>query len=188
MSPYELLALRHPDYAKAQERHLRALEQQRVAAERVQALERDLAAAEEEDDQPPAGQVERVRIKLDKAKAEGKAFESTVARTGRAVDRLPAEHRGDWLRQAHRDFQEARAECEQFLGRFIEARTRLEQEAQLLNFLVGQTNSVRVPHTLRVHVGGVEGLMVEAPTRDVLEALHHAVLDIEVDALLRARP
>jgi excisionase family DNA binding protein len=45
--PYDLLALRHPDSAKAQERHLRALEQQRAAEERVQALE--LAAAEEDD-------------------------------------------------------------------------------------------------------------------------------------------
>jgi hypothetical protein len=49
MSPYDLLALRHPDSAKARERHLSALEQQRAAEERVRALERDLAAAEEDE-------------------------------------------------------------------------------------------------------------------------------------------
>jgi hypothetical protein len=49
MSPQELLAQRHRDYKKAQKRHARALEKHQAATERVQAFERDLAEAEDED-------------------------------------------------------------------------------------------------------------------------------------------
>jgi hypothetical protein len=45
VTPTDLLAQRHRDYAKALDQHLRALEQWRIAQERVQALERELAEA-----------------------------------------------------------------------------------------------------------------------------------------------
>jgi excisionase family DNA binding protein len=75
MNPHELLAQRHRDYRKAQNRHVRAVEKQQVAAERIQQLERELAEAEDEDRRelgealidgakPPAGKAERVRAAL----------------------------------------------------------------------------------------------------------------------------
>jgi excisionase family DNA binding protein len=45
VSPTDLLAQRHRDYEKAPDRHLRALEQWRIAQERIQALEREVAEA-----------------------------------------------------------------------------------------------------------------------------------------------
>jgi hypothetical protein len=65
---------------------------------------------------------------------------------------------------------------------------RLAQEAQLLNFLIdGQTNSVRMAHAVRVHVGGVDGLVHEVPTADVLEALRDELVQLELVALSKGR-
>jgi hypothetical protein len=77
MNPTELLAQRHRDYAKAQDRHTRALGRRGAAEERVQALERELADAEDEDrrtlgdalvdeTKPPARKTERARTALEK--------------------------------------------------------------------------------------------------------------------------
>jgi hypothetical protein len=195
MSPYDLLALRHPDYAKAQERHLRALEQQRGAEEYARALERELAAAEEavgdalvDGTRPSTRKTEQLRADLEKDKTELAAIQSTVERVGEALDRMPIERRDEWLRHAHRDFQAARADFEEVLAGLVDASGRIEQEAQLLNFLTGQTNAVRVPRTLRIHVSGVEGLVGEAPTANALDALHDYLFAIEIDTLVRARP
>ena len=81
MNPTDLLVERQRDYAKALDRHLRASEACQQAQERVQDLERDLIASEDDDRRalgdalvdgrkPPAGKSERARSDLEKAKAE----------------------------------------------------------------------------------------------------------------------
>ena len=199
MTTTELLAKRHREYAKALERHERAMEQWRAEGERVQALERELADAEDEDrvalgealidgTKPPSRKAERARAALAKAKAELEALHYAVQRAGQAIDRRPGENRRAWLRQAEHDFQRARADYEQLLAHLIEARDHLEQEALVLSFLIdGQTSSVRMAHALRVSVSGVDGLVQEVPTADVLEALRDELVQLEGDALIRAR-
>jgi hypothetical protein len=139
MNPQDLLAQRQRGYAEALERHGRALERARAAEECVQALERDLADAEDEDRRtlgdalvdgrkPPAGKGERVRSALEKAKAELVALQYAVERAGQALDGMPHEHKREWVREAQRDFEAARADYEQLLGLFAEARERLAEE------------------------------------------------------------
>jgi hypothetical protein len=48
VTPHELLARRHRDYAKAEERHLRALEARAEVEQRVHELGRELTDAEDE--------------------------------------------------------------------------------------------------------------------------------------------
>jgi hypothetical protein len=91
MNPTELLAERHRDYGKALDRHLRALEEWRVAQERVQTLEHELADAEDADRlalgealvdgaKPPAGKADRARAAVEKAKSELEALQYAAER------------------------------------------------------------------------------------------------------------
>jgi hypothetical protein len=194
-TPQQLLAQRQRDYAKAQDRHVRAMEQRSAAEERVQALERELADAEDEDrrslgdalvggTKPPVRKTDRARTVLEKAKSELAALQYAAERAGQTLDRIPLERKGDWLPVARRDFERARADYEQRLGLLVEARERLAEEAAFLSFLIdGQTASVQMANTLRVRVGDVEGLAHEVPVRGVLEALRDEMFSLEFDAL-----
>jgi hypothetical protein len=198
MNVQQLLSLRHSDYRKAQERHARALEKHQAAVERVQQLEGELVAAEDEDRQqlgealidarkPPPRKAERARAALEKAKDEALALGYAAERAGQAVDRMPAEYRSDWLRQAERDFQDARGDYEQQLAQFVKARERLAQEAELVSFLIDGQASVRMAHTVRVHAGGVEGLASDVRVADVIDALCNELADLEFAALRGAK-
>jgi hypothetical protein len=194
-NPQELLARRQRDYAKALDRHARAIEKQRAVEERVQALERELADAEDEDrralgdalvdgTKPPARKAERARTALEKAKAEAVALQYAAERAGQTLDRMPVERKHDWLRRAQRDFEAARGDYEQRLSLLAEARERLAEEAAVVSFLIdGHTSSVRMAHTVRVHARGVEGLAHDVSVTDVLEALRDELADLELDAL-----
>jgi hypothetical protein len=196
MNPTELLAERQRDYGKALDRHLRALEQWRIAQERVQGLERELAEAEGVDRlalgealvdgaKPPARKADRARTAVQKAKSELEALQYAAERAGEVLDRMPVERRSEWLRQARDDFQEARTKYEEALARFVQLREQLAQEAALLSFLIdGQETAVRMAHTVRVLVGGVDGLAKEVPTQDVLEALRDEVVQLEASMLI----
>jgi hypothetical protein len=127
-----------------------------------------------------------VRHALEEAKAELEALQDAAERAGQTLDRMPAERKRDWLRQASRDFQAARAEYEHVLVQLAETRERLAQEAQLVSFLIDGQASVRMGHTVRVHTSGVEGLVHEVSTADVLAALRDELATLETDALLRA--
>jgi hypothetical protein len=195
MTPQQLLAAREREYKKALERHVRALERQRAAAERVQALERELAEAEDEDRRAlgealvdnrkaPARKADCDRAALEKAKGRRDALQYACERAGQELDRLPREHKRDWLRQAQRDFQDARADYDKLLSLHAEARQRLTQEAALVDFLSsGQTSSIRMPHSLRVHAAGVEGLHTDVVVSDVLDALRDELTNFEFDAI-----
>jgi hypothetical protein len=76
----------------------------------------------------PAGKTEHARTALEKAKSELEALQYAAERAGQTLDRMPAEHKRDWLRQASRDFQAAHAEYEQVLVQLAETRERLAQE------------------------------------------------------------
>jgi hypothetical protein len=117
VNPTDLLAQR--DYGKALDRHLRALEQWRIAQERVKVLERELADAEDEDrlalgealvdkTKPPAPKADRALAALQKAKGELEALQYAAGRAGQVLDRMPLERRDEWLRQARDDFQQVR--------------------------------------------------------------------------------
>jgi hypothetical protein len=72
----------------------------------------------------------------------------------------------------------------QLLAQLTEAHERLGQEVELLSFLVdGQTSRVRMGHTVRVPVGGVDGLAYDVPSADVLDALRNELVELKVDAL-----
>jgi hypothetical protein len=193
--PTELLAQRQRDYRRAQERHQRALEKQRAASEHVQILERELADAEDEDrrplgealvdgTKPPARKTDRARAALEKAKDEAVALQYAAERAGQTLDRTPAVHKQDWLPRAPRDFQAARAEYEKLLDQLAEARVRLASEVALVALLgTGQTSSIRMPNTLRVHAAGVEGLSHDVVVTDVIEALRDELANLEFDAV-----
>jgi hypothetical protein len=100
---------------------------------------------------------------------------------------MPAEFRSDWLRQAERDFQDARGDYEQELAQFVKARERLAEEAALVSFLVDGQASVRMAYTVRVHAGGVEGLASDVRVEDVIAALRDELADLEFAALRNAR-
>jgi hypothetical protein len=198
MTPQQLLAAREREYKKAQDRHVRALERQRAAAERVQALERELAEAEDEDRRElgealidgakrPAGKAERVRAALEKTKAEALALAYAAERAGQTLDRLPVERKSDWLRQAQRGFESARADYEHKLGLFLEARERLADEAALVSFLIGGQTSVWMAPTVRVHVAGVEGLSQDVRVTDMLDGLRNELADLELAAIRGGR-
>jgi hypothetical protein len=100
VNPYELLAQRHREYAKAQDRHARALEKQAAAQERLQALERELADAEDADrrtlgealvdgKKPPAGKTEQARANLAQAKQEAEALAYACERAGQELTNIP---------------------------------------------------------------------------------------------------
>jgi hypothetical protein len=197
VTPHELLARRHRDYKKAEDRHLHALEACAQAEQRMHELERELAAAEDEDrrvlgdalvdgTKRPARKTERVRTALENAKAELEALQYAAERAGQTLDRMPAEHKRDWLRQASRDFQAARAQYERVLVRLAETRERLAEEAELVSFLIDGQASVRMGHTVRVHASGVEGLVHEVAPADVLAALRDELATLEINALLGA--
>jgi hypothetical protein len=196
MNPTELLAQRQRDYAKAQDRHARALEHLHAAGERVQALERELAEAEDADRialgdslvdgrKPPASEAEKVQAALAKAQADYEALMYACERAASELDRMPQERRCDWLPRAQRDFQSARANYEQELDHLIAARQRLAQEAELLSFVAG--GQIRMPPRLRVSVSGVEGLSSEVVVDDALMALRDELAGLEFDALRGAR-
>jgi hypothetical protein len=74
------------------------------------------------------------------------------------------------------------------LARFVELREQLAQEAALVSYLIdGQETSVRMAHTVRVLVGGMDGLAKEVPTHDVLEALRDEVVQLEGSVLVSSR-
>jgi hypothetical protein len=193
----ELLGQRHRDYAKAQERHARALEKHQAAVERVQQLERELVEAEDEDRRqlgealvdarkPPPRKTERARAALEKAKAEALALAYAAERAGQMLDHLPLERKSEWLREAQRYFEAARADYQQQLGLLAEARERLTEEAAVINFLAGG-QTIWMGHTVRVHARGVEGLVNDVSIPDVLEALRDELADLEFAALRGAR-
>jgi hypothetical protein len=197
MNPYELLAQRHREYAKAQDRHVRALAKQAAAQERVQALGRELADAEDADrrtlgdalvggKKPPALKTGQARASLQQAKAEAEALAYACERAGQELDGMPAARRGDWLPQAKRDFEAARADYERRLALLIETHEGLAQEATLVDFLAAGS-SISMAPILHVRVGGVEGLVHDVPVTDVLAALREQMFDLEVDVLLGAK-
>jgi hypothetical protein len=51
----------------------------------------------------------------------------------------------------------------------------------------GQPHTVQMPHTVRVLIGGVDGLAKEVPTVDVLDALRHELVELEGKVLLGSR-
>ena len=141
MSPAELLAQRQRDYAKAQDRHLCAIERRSAAEERVHALERELAEAEDADrialgdslvdgHKPPASEAEKLQAALERAKAEHVALQYACERAAQELDRMPQERRRDWLPKARADFQTARSEYEKALHHLTATRRRLAQEAE----------------------------------------------------------
>jgi hypothetical protein len=194
--PQELLAQRQRDYREALDRQARAIEKHNAAVECVQQLERQLLEAEDEDRRalgealvdnrkPPAGKTERARDALAKAKDELAALAYAAERAGQTLDRMPNERKRDWLREARRDFQSARADYEQQLGQLAEAHQRLADEAALVSFLSGQ--AVRMQNTVRVRTRGVEGLAHDVSVSDVLDALRDELTELELAALTRGR-
>jgi hypothetical protein len=197
VNPYELLAQRHREYAKAQDRHVRALARQADAQERVQALERELADAEDADrrtlgealvdgKKPPARKTEQARAELEQARTEAEALAYACERAGQELDGMPAARRGEWLPEANRDFQAARGDYEKRLAGLIEAYGRMEQEAALVGTLAGGP-AISMAPILQVRVAGVEGLVREVPVADVLYALRSQMFDLEAKVLMGAR-
>jgi tetratricopeptide (TPR) repeat protein len=197
VNPADLLAERQRDYAKARDRHRRALEVLQQAQEHTQDLECELADAEDADRRalgdalvdgrkPPAGKTERVRSALGEAKQQLEALQYAAERAGQELDRMPTERKQDWLRQTKRDFEAARGDYENRLASVVEAYERLAQEAALISFL-NPESPVHPAPVLRVHVGGVEGLVRDVPVADVLRALRDQLYDLEADVLVKAR-
>jgi predicted nucleic acid-binding Zn-ribbon protein len=130
-TPQALLSERHPAYKEAGNPAPGRRGRLTRAQKRVEELERKLAQAQD------GNRRRRARTALEKAKEERTVAEYEVERTGQALDRLPSERKSEWLRQAQRDFQDARSDYEQQIGLLAAARERLAEEAQVVSFLLG---------------------------------------------------
>ena len=135
---------------------------------------------------PPARKTGQARASLQQSKAEAEALAYACERAGQELDRMPAARRGDWLPQAKRDFEAARADYEKRLALLIEAHERLAHEATLVDFLAAGS-SIRMAPILHVRVGGVEGLVRDVPVTDVLAAFRKQMFNLEADVLLGAK-
>jgi hypothetical protein len=131
-TPQELLAQRHGAYKKTLDRVLQLVEDRQQAEQRKHDRQRELAEAEAANRQAlgdalldggkhPDRKTERARASLEKAEAELTALQDAVDHVGAVLDRMPVERKGDWLRQAQRDFEAARADCEQQIDRVAKA-------------------------------------------------------------------
>lgn len=149
VNPTDILSRRHRSYRQAQERYQRAVTARQDAQQRVAELESELAAAEARDRvalgdalvdgrRPSKAEADSVRPRLEDAKREAEALTYAEQRAAGTLDRLPREHKGDWLRQASRDLAKARDAYTAAIGELSRARDQLSDEAALVSFLASE--------------------------------------------------
>ena len=146
VNPTDLLAQRHKAYRQAQERYQRATAAREAAQQRVAELESELAAAEGRDRvalgdalvdgrRPSKPEADSVRPRLEDAKREAEALAYAEQRAAGNLDRLPREHKDDWLQAATRSLDKARAAYTAAINELARARDQLSDEATLVTFL-----------------------------------------------------
>jgi hypothetical protein len=84
---------------------------------------------------PSKPEADSIRPRLDEAKREAEALAYAEERAARVLDRLPREHKDEWLRAATRSLDKARAAYTAAIGELDRARDQLSDEATLLSFL-----------------------------------------------------
>jgi hypothetical protein len=146
VNPTDLLVQRHKGYRQAQERYQRATAAREAVQQHVAELEAELAGAEARDRislgddlvdgrRPSKPEADSIRPRLDEAKREAEALAYAEERAARVLDRLPREHKDEWLRAATRSLDKARAAYTAAIGELDRARDQLSDEATLLSFL-----------------------------------------------------
>jgi len=146
VNPTDLLAQRHKAYRQAQERYRRATAARETAQQRVSELESELAAAEARDpcgawrcavdgNRPGKPEADSVRHRLEDAKREAEALSYAEQRAAGNLDRLPREHKDDWLSAAVKSLNKARDAYTAAINELARARDQLSDEAVLVTFL-----------------------------------------------------
>jgi chromosome segregation ATPase len=146
VNPTDLLAQRHKAYRQAQERYHRATAAREAAQQRVSELESELASAEARDrislgdalvdgHRPGKPEADSVRPRLEDAKREAEALAYAEQRAAGNLDRLPREHKDDWLQAATRSLGKARDAYTAAITELARARDQLSDEAVLVTFL-----------------------------------------------------
>lgn len=144
--PTDLLTQRHKSYRQEQERYQRAVAARQDAQGRVTELESELARAEARDRvalgdalvdgrRPAKPEADNVRPRLEEAKRDAAALVDAEQRAAAALDRLPREHKDDWLRAATRSLKKAQAAYTAAISELARTRDQLSDEAALVNFL-----------------------------------------------------
>jgi hypothetical protein len=145
-APYDLFIERHKPYRRAVEAQQGAVKARQNALQRMQELERDLAAAESRDlialgdalaadRRPPPREAEKIRTALEEAKRHSEALAYKEERCNRELDRLPREHKQDWLEQTERDLASAGREYAAAIRQLAETRAVVADLANLASFL-----------------------------------------------------
>lgn len=144
-NPTDLLSQRHKGYRQAQERYQRATAA-REAAHRLwpsssrgwrpprPATGSTLAMRSSMDSAHPSPS-DSVRVRLEEAKREREALVYAEERAAGALNRLPREHKTEWLRAATRSLHKARAAYLDAIDELARARDQLSDEATLVSFL-----------------------------------------------------
>ena len=143
VAPTDLLAERPKVYRQAQDRYRRATFAREAAQQRVSELERKLSGAEGrgrvalgdalvDQRRPPKPEADTARQLLEEAKREAEALAYAEQRAASALDRLPKQHREEWLRRASSDLGKARDAHRAAVVELARARDQLADEATLL--------------------------------------------------------
>lgn len=146
VNPTDLLGQRHKTYRQAQERYQRATAAREAAQQRVSELESELAAAEGRDrvalgdalvdgHRAAKPEADSVRSRLEDAKREAEALSYAEQRAAGNLDRLPREHKDDWLSAATRSLGKAQDVYTAAITELARARDQLSDEAMLVSFL-----------------------------------------------------
>jgi hypothetical protein len=194
VNPTDVLAQRHKAYRQAQERYQRATAAREAAQQRVAELESELAAAEGRDRvalgdalvdgrRPSKPEAHSVRPRLDEAKREAEALAYAEQRAGVALDRLPREHKDEWLRAATRSLDKARAAYSEAIGELARARDQLSDEAVLVSFLQNDGQYTQ-PLTGAIQRPGADGTNPAIGFVELTELMLKEAASVEEKALL----
>jgi DNA repair exonuclease SbcCD ATPase subunit len=145
-NPTDLLVARHRPYRQARERYQRSTAAREAAQQRVAELESELSAAESRDrvalgdalvdgHRPGKPEAAGVQSRLEDAKREAEALSYAEQRAAGNLDRLPREHKEDWLSAASRSLDKARNAYVSAITELARARDQLSDEAVLVSFL-----------------------------------------------------
>jgi hypothetical protein len=146
VAPTDMLTQRHRAYRQAAERYQRAVIARESAQQRVTELESELSVAEGRDrvalgdalvdgNRPGKPEADSVRQRLEDAKRDHEALAYAEQRAAGNLDRLPREHKEDWLSAAERSLGRAQDAYTAAIAELARTRDQLTDEAALVSYL-----------------------------------------------------
>ncbi len=188
-APTDLLLERHKSYRQAHERYLRASQARQSAQTRLQELEGELRAAEARDRvalgdalvdgcRPPTSEAEKLREALEEAKRQSEALSYAEQRCASELDKLPKQHKQDWVRRAEGDLATASGKYRKAISQLTEARDAVADLATLISYLTFEgvaTQPIGDGVRLGVDAAGANQIVALGP---ILAALQREVDEV----------